>query len=71
MERLTIKMETKKADFETAARRSKIVAFLDFAIAVYCAMTGNTHFAAFMVLAGLMWVCGVYFQSKAETEQGE
>jgi len=45
-----------------------VLAAMDLTIAAICAINGDSHFVAFMVLAGLMWVCGVVFKAKAEME---
>lgn len=50
---------------------SFLLAALDLWIATICAMSGDIHFALFMVLAGLMWAHGLYFKAKADKEIGE
>jgi hypothetical protein len=44
---------------------------LDLMIAAICAVNGDAHFVAFMLLAGLMWAHGLYFKNKADKEIGE
>jgi hypothetical protein len=60
-------IDDKKADIQAASTAAKIVAGLDLVIATICATNGNDMFIGFMVLAGLLWVYGVYMQGKADT----
>lgn len=64
-------MENRKAELETVARTSKFLAGMDVILSAVCAVDGNAYFAAFMVLAGVMWAYGVYTQSKANSAEGE
>lgn len=48
-----------------------VLAGIDLTIATICAANGDNHFVAFMLLAGVMWVYGVYFKAKADKEIGE
>lgn len=52
----------------TVYKISFVLAALDLWIAAVCASTGDAHFVAFIVLAGLTWAHGMYFKSKAEKE---
>lgn len=42
------------------------LAGMDLTIAAICAILGDAHFVSFMILAGLMYVCGVVFKAKSE-----
>lgn len=53
---------------QTVYKISFTLAALDLWIATVCAASGDAHFVAFMVLAGLMYGHGLYFKSKAEKE---
>lgn len=55
----------------TTYKISFILAAIDLWIATICAASGDAHFVAFMVLAGLMWAHGIYFKKKVEEEKGE
>lgn len=55
----------------TVYKMSFLLAALDLMIATICAASGDAHFVAFMVLAGLMWAHGTYFKKKAEGEQND
>lgn len=55
----------------TTYKISFILATADFIIATICAASGDAHFLAFMILAGLMWAHGLYFKAKADKETGE
>lgn len=56
----------------TVYRISFVLAALDLMIAAVCAASGDAHFVAFMVLAGLMYAQGMYFRAKAiKQETGE
>lgn len=55
----------------TTYKISFVLAAADLMIATVCASTGDAHFVAFMVLAGLMWAHGLYFKKKAEEKIGE
>jgi hypothetical protein len=52
----------------TTYKISFILAAIDLGIATICAANGDKSFAAFMILAGLMWAHGLYFKAKAEKE---
>lgn len=43
-----------------------VLAAMDLTIAVICAIHGDAHFVTFMLLAGAMWVYGVYCKAKAD-----
>lgn len=56
----------------TVYRISFVLAAIDLMIATICAASGDAHFVALMILAGLMYAHGVYFRAKAiEKETGE
>jgi hypothetical protein len=48
------------------SRISFAIATVDLILAVMCAILGQVHFVAFMVLAGLMYAHGAYYKHKAE-----
>ena len=52
----------------TIAKVSFALAALDLWLATLCAICGDAHFIAFMLLCGLMWTHGLYFKAKAEKE---
>ncbi len=63
-------MEDKsKAEHEAVANASFIVASLDVVAATLCAANGNSLFVAFMVMAGLMGLYGLYFKKKADATE--
>jgi hypothetical protein len=56
----------------TVYRISFVLAAVDLMVAAICAASGDAHFVAFMILAGLMYAHGIYFRAKAiEKETGE
>lgn len=52
----------------TVYRVSFVLAAVDLMVATVCAVNGDAHFVAFMVLAGLMLAHGIYYKNKAEKE---
>ena len=50
---------------------SFVLAAMDLTIAAVCAINGDSHFVAFMLLAGLMYMNGMYLRAKAEQKEGE
>ena len=55
----------------TVWKISFVLAAMDLTIATVCAIHGDSHFVAFMLLAGLMWVHGIYYKAKADQKIGE
>jgi hypothetical protein len=53
---------------ERIYKMSFVLAAMDLIVATICAANGDTHFMAFMILAGLMWAHGIYYKAKAEKE---
>ena len=43
-----------------------VLAGMDLTIATVCAVHGDSHFVAFMVLAGLMLVCGMVLMAESD-----
>lgn len=54
----------------TVYKVSFVLAALDLGVATACAAIGDKQFVAFMILAGLMYLHGMYFKKKAR-EIGE
>lgn len=50
---------------------SFVLAIMDLTIATICAIYGDEHFVVFMLLAGLMYIHGVYFKAKDDGKTGE
>jgi len=55
----------------TISKVSLAIAGVDMILATICAVAGDSHFAAFMILAGLMYLHGSFYRAKAEDEKGE
>lgn len=59
-------MTTPKEEMARAVRASRVVAGIDFVIALVCAMNGLPVFVFFIVLGGLMWMTGAFFKGEMD-----
>jgi hypothetical protein len=64
-------LENEQKSLEKVAKTAKLTAIIDALLGGICAANGSLYFVWFMLLAGFMWVYGVYTQSKADNLQGE
>ena len=56
-----------KAEVETVAKYSLVLAAVDLTLAAICAILGNDLFVPFMFLAGMMWAYGKWLKSKMDS----